>query len=85
MRLCSRDSDLSEETKQGGFMKKYLTVGTAFTIALGLAACTPPAEGESEAAPEEVVEDGTMTGEASEEEDSAETTGADPDGNPVDQ
>lgn len=37
-------------------MKKCIAIGSAFTVALGLAACTPPAESDGEAAPEETVE-----------------------------
>lgn len=44
MRLCNRGSDLSEETKQGGFMKKFIAAGLAFTAALGLAACSPESD-----------------------------------------
>ena len=75
-------------------MKKQIAIGSACAVALGLAACTPPAEGEGEATPEETVEaveetvtDGTMTGEtdpAEGEGEGEDTDGVDADGNPID-
>ncbi len=76
-------------------MKKHIAIGSAFAVALGLAACTPPAEGEGEAPVEEAAEaveeetatDGTMTGEtdpAESEGDGESTSGVDADGNPID-
>ena len=80
-------------------MKKQMAIGSAFAVALGLAACTPPAEGEGEAAVEEAAEaveeaaadaedavDGEMTGEADAAEgegEGGETAGPDQDGNPI--
>lgn len=78
-------------------MKKQIAIGSAFAVALGLSACTPPAEEEGEAMAEEVVEaaeeaaadaeaavDGAMTDEASADEGEGEgTDGLDPDGNPI--
>lgn len=48
-------------------MKKQMAIGSAFALALGLAACTPPADGEGEAAADEAMEaaddaDGAMDG-----------------------
>lgn len=76
-------------------MRKHIAIASVLTFALGLSACTPPAE--SEAATEEAAEaveatdadavaDGTMTGEASAEEvddEGADATGTDQDGNPI--
>ncbi|MEO1221968.1 MAG: hypothetical protein AAFY42_11535 [Pseudomonadota bacterium] len=75
-------------------MKKHIVIGSALTVALGLAACTPPAESEGDGATEEAAEaveeeaavDGTMTEDASAEEGGGkggDTTGPDEDGNPI--
>jgi hypothetical protein len=80
-------------------MKKQMAIGSAFAVALGLAACTPPAEEEGDAMAEEAVEaveeaasdeDGSMDGEMTGEADAAEgegedgeTAGPDQDGNPI--
>ena len=78
-------------------MKKQIALGSAFAVALGLAACSPPAEEETDAMAEEAVEavedagdeaeaavDGEMTEAADAAEGEGETTdGLDPDGNPI--
>ena len=79
-------------------MKKPIAIGAVCAVALGLAACTPPADEVAEAPAEEAVApieeapaaegamDGTMTGEAVAEEgegDGGDTTGPDEDGNPI--
>ncbi len=79
-------------------MKKHFAIGSAFAVALGVAACTPPADGDGETAPEaatapeeevttdETPVDGTMTGETSAEEGEGEggdTQLVDKDGNPI--